>query len=339
MLNACRGLAASLTMTLASLAAVLIPTSVLAQSGTHSAPNTAVTPQTPAASSPPVPSAQGFYPDRAERAGAGGRAMIDCAADAEGVLTDCKLVSETPEGLGFGMAALKTAAAGLVHERPAVGQSRVVTSVTFTAETVRLPPRRTTAVLRLVGEKPTPATRVKPGGVIVAFPFAYNRTAVLTEDSEPGKSKPLLRAGAPGYYAGAVPGAIQDLDIWCFQYAAPPLGYVCATPFVKPNKQAGIANVKNTYVFNAVTFTRLHLDAFVFEEKPVEIPGDLRMEYRFKRWTKTEALVEQWAGGRRADVWIVNRRPDGSARLSTLAGTYRLIPAAGAPDEAEISEP
>ncbi len=203
------------------------------------------------------------------------------------------------------------------------------------------PPRqRPMAVRRLVGEKPTPAARVKPGGVIVAFPFAYNRTAVLTENSEPGKSKPLLRAGAPGYYAGAFgpAGQVQGLDIWCFQYAQPPLGYVCASPFVKPSKQAGIANVKNTYVFSEVALTRMRLDAFVFEEKPVEIAGDLRMEYRFKRWTKTEALVEQWAGGRRADVWILKRRPDGSARLSTLAGTYRLAPVADAPNEAEISE-
>ncbi|MGR4865790.1 hypothetical protein [Caulobacter sp. LARHSG274] len=207
---------------------------------------------------------------------------------------------------------------------------------------------RPVAPYRLAGEKPTPAARVKPGGVIVAFPFAYNRTAVLTENSEPGKSKPLLRTGAPGYYAGTfgLPGQAQGFDIWCFKYAEPPLGYLCAHPYSQgpggSGPGAGVVNVKNTYVFSAVTFLSgravSRIEAFVFEEKPVEIPGDLRMEYRFKRWTKTEARIEQWAGGRRADEWVFKRRPDGSVLLRTLAGAYRLTPAADAPDEADISE-
>jgi TonB family protein len=47
-----------------------------------------------------------YYPDHALRACAGGRAKIHCTVTADGNLTACSVVSETPTGWGFGDATL-----------------------------------------------------------------------------------------------------------------------------------------------------------------------------------------------------------------------------------------
>lgn len=47
------------------------------------------------------------YPTAALKKGTDGRAVIGCLVTAEGFLADCKVVSESPEGLGFGGAALQ----------------------------------------------------------------------------------------------------------------------------------------------------------------------------------------------------------------------------------------
>ncbi len=49
-------------------------------------------------------------------AGSEGVATIQCKTTAEGGLTDCAVLSEEPAGLGFGAAALRTAA--LIHLKP-----------------------------------------------------------------------------------------------------------------------------------------------------------------------------------------------------------------------------
>lgn len=46
------------------------------------------------------------FPKAALKAGIGGRAMLYCKVSALGALFDCKVVSERPEGMGFGGAAL-----------------------------------------------------------------------------------------------------------------------------------------------------------------------------------------------------------------------------------------
>lgn len=49
------------------------------------------------------------YPDRAASNGIRGRATINCGVTARGALTQCRVVSETPEGEDFGAASLKLA--------------------------------------------------------------------------------------------------------------------------------------------------------------------------------------------------------------------------------------
>ena len=50
-----------------------------------------------------------FYPDSALRREVGGLATLACTVRASGALADCGVLSETPEGEGFGKAALKLA--------------------------------------------------------------------------------------------------------------------------------------------------------------------------------------------------------------------------------------
>ena len=49
---------------------------------------------------------QRFYPERAQRENVGG--SVKCALSPQAVLHDCRVLSETPPGMGFGEAALKT---------------------------------------------------------------------------------------------------------------------------------------------------------------------------------------------------------------------------------------
>jgi protein TonB len=48
-----------------------------------------------------------YYPDRAARLSATGTASISCTVTATGATTDCRVVSESPDDMGFGAAALK----------------------------------------------------------------------------------------------------------------------------------------------------------------------------------------------------------------------------------------
>ncbi|HEY8616384.1 energy transducer TonB [Phenylobacterium sp.] len=47
------------------------------------------------------------YPEPANRAEVGGRAILECGVTAQGALTGCTVIEETPAGFGFGEAALK----------------------------------------------------------------------------------------------------------------------------------------------------------------------------------------------------------------------------------------
>ena len=50
-----------------------------------------------------------FYPPAAMKARIEGKAMINCRITASAGLADCRVVSESPEGQGFGAAALQMA--------------------------------------------------------------------------------------------------------------------------------------------------------------------------------------------------------------------------------------
>lgn len=50
-----------------------------------------------------------LYPDRAQRLGVAGRAVITCSVTAKGTVVNCSVVDEDPPDQGFGAAALKGA--------------------------------------------------------------------------------------------------------------------------------------------------------------------------------------------------------------------------------------
>jgi TonB family protein len=65
-----------------------------------------------------------YYPERAQRLEKEGRATILCRVDAGGWLRDCRVVEESPPGLGFGDSALKLA--GRFRMKPATLDGRPV---------------------------------------------------------------------------------------------------------------------------------------------------------------------------------------------------------------------
>src|SRR4051794_38137713 len=69
------------------------------------------------------------YPAAAQALNLPGRAILSCKASAEGALSNCKLVSEDPEGWGFGEAALKMAP--LVNMGPGAADRTLQVPIAF----------------------------------------------------------------------------------------------------------------------------------------------------------------------------------------------------------------
>src|ERR1700678_1092339 len=66
---------------------------------------------------PPAAAVASYYPELANDLDLGGHAQISCRVSAHGRVERCRVVSETPPGLGFGRAALRLAP--LFRFRPA----------------------------------------------------------------------------------------------------------------------------------------------------------------------------------------------------------------------------
>ncbi|HEY2706421.1 MAG TPA: energy transducer TonB [Caulobacteraceae bacterium] len=97
----------------ASVLAAFVAAPALADPAKPAPAAHAALPHAPASSAPASPAenpALVFYPPAARAAGVEGQAKISCARNAHLALKDCKLVSESPAGQGFGAAALAMAA-------------------------------------------------------------------------------------------------------------------------------------------------------------------------------------------------------------------------------------
>ncbi len=85
---------------------------------------------------PPARPGGGYYPEKAARPGqkiVSGQAAIECTLVASARLTDCKLLSETPEEYAFGDAALRMAEKGALLAAP-----RLVNGERMASERIRM---------------------------------------------------------------------------------------------------------------------------------------------------------------------------------------------------------
>src|SRR5262249_42405562 len=64
-----------------------------------------------------------YYPPRASDLGKEGRVMIKCTVSERGTVENCSVVSEDPEGLGFGGAALRLSKLFKMKPKTSDGQS------------------------------------------------------------------------------------------------------------------------------------------------------------------------------------------------------------------------
>ncbi|WP_165190510.1 hypothetical protein [Caulobacter soli] len=200
------------------------------------------------------------------------------------------------------------------------------------------PPRR------LAGPPSSVSSRVKSGETIVTEPFAYNRTAVLTNEVTGHTLLVMglkIPAGSPGFYAGQFgTGPGRMVNTWCF-VPPPSKGRFKPTCLMLYSDEAAVVpRVVNGYAFSRFGIPSSgrmdYANSPTFVEQPVEIPGDLRLDYRLRRWTKTSVEVEIWANGEIADVDVAAKGPDGRALLQTLSGAYWLSQPADDPKAALV---
>ncbi len=289
-----------------------------------------------------------YYPDRAQRMQIGGQAVLDCQANDDRTISDCKLVSEYPQGWDFGAAALKIAKAQLAPWSGKIG-GRVTVPVHFEptdASTVpRLPvPVSRGPARRLAGQPSVPASRIKPGETIVSEPFAFNRTAVLTNEvvGKTWRVKGLrIPAGSLGFYAGSFgKNASRQVPTWCLIYAASKGRMKRNCLMLYDNATVVVPGAINIYGFSSFSVPVLgptdYASTPAFEEKPIDIPGDLRLDYRFRRWGKSWAEIDVWANGEIADFQTAPKGADGRALLQTLGGGYWLSQPADDPKTAIV---
>jgi len=79
------------------------------------------------------------WPVEATRLGVGGAAILDCVVTADGHLSDCKVVKESPDNLGFGAAALALAPQFAMKPTTADGRSAAGASVVIPIKFERPP--------------------------------------------------------------------------------------------------------------------------------------------------------------------------------------------------------
>jgi hypothetical protein len=191
-------------------------------------------------------------------------------------------------------------------------------------------------VIEAAGGPEVASEPVAPEGTLVTIPYRYKHTAVLTEDvvgfsiTVPGVQAPR---GSPGYYAGTFlrsngAGAVgQPSELWCFvpSVVGGRRDHIC---LLQSGALAAIAPTRlNPYLwwqFAPATGTFDFVRAPIFERRDVEIPGTLRLEYRFEGWGNGTAHLAEFAGGREVRRLDPPLKADGNASVQTVAGLLTI---------------
>lgn len=191
-------------------------------------------------------------------------------------------------------------------------------------------------VIEATGAPSIASGDIASGGVLISFPYRYKHTAVLTEDvigfsmTVGGVQAPT---GSPGYYAGTFrsvgPNASAGpSDLWCFLPSAAGGERTNICLLRSAGSLAAIAPTRmNPYLwrqFAAATGTFDYVHTPIFERRDIDIPGDLRVEYRFERWASNYVRLGEYAVGRQVGDLTLPINQDGVAILQTVAGTVRI---------------
>ncbi len=251
------------------------------------------------------------------------------------------MISESPEGERFGAIALSVVQVGAIRQKPDTPGGRVTVPLTFPRQAHQgeaMEPRRLAP-----SPLPTVAASAGPGEAILAFPYAFKRTGVLTAGVT-GYSimirGVLAPAGSVGFYAGSFASQASGArEVWCF---LPPVVAARNKPLCLRLLPKLAQILPGADPFDLGDFSTGNLNYAnlpVFEEKAVEIPGDLRMEYRFGRWKGDLAEIEVWTNGRKSRTMGLRKETDGAVHLWTLAGEYRLSPLAENPLRVRVTPP
>jgi hypothetical protein len=175
---------------------------------------------------------------------------------------------------------------------------------------------------------------VRDGQALVAIPYRYRHTAVLTQDVT-GFSFTVrgvrATAGSPGYYAGTFTSSRGSsngapFDMWCFLRGDPGSG---RDPLCLLRNLPGLAAIAPTrsnpwlwYAFSPMTGTFNYVKTPIFERRRVDLPVALTLEYRFAGWRGDEPKVVLYAVGGRVFDLPVARDPSGRTPLPTIAGRF-----------------
>jgi hypothetical protein len=194
------------------------------------------------------------------------------------------------------------------------------------------------------------------GAVIASAPLAFARTGVLTEDVT-GRGYwvrgVLAPAGSPAIYLGAAAYSVTrggrpvsgiptpHGEFWCFlpKKAGGRRETLCLGVF--PGASLIGPDNANPYLFhgwapangppNMATKARI-------DDKPVDLGGEIRVEYVFSGWGRDDVVVNIRAGGLPAEPLRLSRGADGSALLRTPSGVLRITPTPGDPTRARVTQ-
>jgi hypothetical protein len=204
-------------------------------------------------------------------------------------------------------------------------------------------------IIEATGAPTIASGAVGNGDAVITFPYRYKHTAVLTEDvvgysiTVSGVQAP---AGSPGYYAGTfgmsgygVSGG--PMDLWCFlpSLAGGEREHICLLRN-QPSIAAIAPTRMNPYLwrqFAPASGTFDYVNTPIFERREVDIPGDLRVEYRFERWERNYVRLGEYAAGRQVGDLTIDVDASGAARLNTVAGSVWISRDAANEDRALIS--